>query len=185
MSDLLQRLSVRELRLLLIGVAAIVVAGLAFGLLVPRAKAMIAAQDAVEVLEAASQNDSELSQLLADENTTLQELRHRLYGDMANLPVRQVEAYIIGRLQEVSWASDVELVSVEPAMGEQVQVFQELLFNVELVGNYHDLYRWLWDVRNELGYVVVKEYSLTRHDDIDDEPALSARLSLASYRTIQ
>ena len=70
-------------------------------------------------------------------------------------------------------------------MGQQVQVFQELLFNVELVGNYHDLYQWLWDVRNELGYVVVKEYSLTRHDDIDDEPSLSARLSLASYRTIQ
>ena len=64
-------------------------------------------------------------------------------------------------------------------------MFQELLFNVELVGTYNDLYQWLWDVRNELGYVVVKEYSLTRQDDVDDEPALSARLSLASYRTIQ
>ena len=104
---------------------------------------------------------------------------------MANLPVRQVEAYIIGRLQEVSWDSGVELVSVEPAMGQQVQVFQELLFNVELVGEYHDLYAWLWDVRNELGYVVVKEYSVSRQDNEDEEPALSARLSLASYRTIQ
>ncbi len=185
MSGVLDRLSVRELRLLLIGVAAIVVAGLAFGLLVPRAKAMIAAQDAVDVLEAASQDDAALEQLLREENTTLDELRHRLYGDMANLPVRQVEAYIIGRLQEVSWDSGVELVSVEPTMGQQVQVFQELLFNVELVGTYNDLYQWLWDVRNELGYVVVKEYSLTRQDDVDDEPALSARLSLASYRTIQ
>ena len=185
MSELLNKLSIRELRLALIGVSAVLIAGLAFGLLVPRAKAMIAARDAVDVLEAAAQDDSQLEQLLAAENTTLEGLRHRLYGDMANLPVRQVEAYIIGRLQEVSWASGVELVSVEPAMGQQVQVFQELLFNVELVGNYHDLYQWLWDVRNELGYVVVKEYSLTRHDDIDDEPALSARLSLASYRTIQ
>ena len=185
MSNLLERLSVRELRLLLIGLAAIVIAGLAFGLLVPRAKAMIAAQDAVDVLEAASQDDSQLAQILAEEVRTLEHLRRRLYGDMANLPVRQVEAYIIGRLQEVSWASDVELVSVEPSAGQQVQVFQELLFNVELVGTYHDLYQWLWDVRNELGYVVVKEYSLTRQDDIDDEPALSARLSLASYRTIQ
>ena len=185
MSGVLDRLSVRELRLLLIGVAAIVVAGLAFGLLVPRAKAMIAAQDAVDVLEAASQDDAALEQLLREENTTLDELRRRLYGDMANLPVRQVEAYIIGRLQEVSWDSGVELVSVEPTMGQQVQVFQELLFNVELVGTYNDLYQWLWDVRNELGYVVVKEYSLTRQDDVDDEPALSARLSLASYRTIQ
>ncbi len=185
MSNVLERLSIRELRLLLIGVAAIVVAGLAFGLLVPRAKAMIAAHDAVAVLEAAAQDDSALEQLLRDESAVLEELRRRLYGDMADLPVRQVEAYIIGRLQEVSWDSGVELVSVEPAMGQQVQVFQELLFNVELVGEYHDLYAWLWDVRNELGYVVVKEYSLSRQDNLDEEPALSARLSLASYRAIR
>lgn len=185
MSGVLERLSVRELRLLLIGLAAIVAAGLAFGLLVPRAKTMLAAQNDVEVLEAASQDVSALEQLLTDESATLEELRRRLYGDMANLPVRQVEAYIIGRLQEVSWDSGVELVSVEPAMGQQVQVFQELLFNVELVGEYHDLYEWLWDVRNELGYVVVKEYSLSRQDNFDEEPVLSARLSLSSYRTIQ
>ncbi len=98
MAELLNRLSIRELRLVLIGLAAIVVAGLAFGQRVPRAKAMVAAQDAVDVLEAAAQDDDQLKQLLAEENTTLEGLRHRLYGDMANLPVRQVEAYIIGRL---------------------------------------------------------------------------------------
>lgn len=104
---------------------------------------------------------------------------------MANLPVRQVEAYIIGRLQRVSWNNDVELVSVEPATGERVQIFQEMLFNVRLVGQYDDLYRWLWETRTDLGYVVVKEYGLTRQDNDDEEPLLVADLSLASYRAVE
>ena len=104
---------------------------------------------------------------------------------MANLPVRQVEAYIIGRLQRVSWNNNVELVSVEPAIGDRVQMFQEMLFNVQLVGQYGDLYRWLWETRDDLGYVVVKEYALRRQDNVDDEPQLIADLSLASYRAIE
>ena len=70
-------------------------------------------------------------------------------------------------------------------MGERVQIFQEMLFNVRLVGQYDDLYRWLWETRNDLGYVVVKEYNLERHDKDDDEPLLAATLSLASYRAVR
>ena len=113
----------------------------------------------------------------------LENLKYRLHGDMANLPVREVEAYIVGRLQRISWNNDVELVSVEPAAGERVQVFQEILFNVQLVGEYEVLYHWLWEARNELGFVVVKEYGLVRRDQVDDNPRLLADLSLASYRS--
>ena len=115
----------------------------------------------------------------------LDELRYRLYGDMANLPVKQVEAYIIGRLQKISWNNGVELVSVEPSTGDRVQIFQEMLFNVQLVGGYDDLYAWLWEARNDLGYVVVKEYALTRSNRDDAEPLLLADLSLASYRAVE
>ena len=104
---------------------------------------------------------------------------------MANLPVKQVEAYIIGRLQRISWNNDVELVSVEPSTGDRVQIFQEILFNVQLVGEYEDLYAWLWEARSDLGYVVVKEYGLTRHNSDDREPLLAADLSLASYRAVE
>jgi len=66
-----------------------------------------------------------------------------------------------------------------------VQIFQEMLFNVELKGQYDDLYRWLWEARDDLGYVVVKEYGLKRYDDEDEFPQLLANLSLASYRAIE
>jgi len=104
---------------------------------------------------------------------------------MANLPLKQVEAYVIGRLQKISWRNKVDLVSVEPSSGQQVQIFSETLFNIELVGEYDNIYRWLWDAKNELGFVVVKEYGMRRRDELDDNPRLLAEVSLASYRAQQ
>ena len=79
----------------------------------------------------------------------------------------------------------VSIASLRSALGERVQIFQEMLFNVELAGQYGDLYRWMLDARKELGYVVVKEYSLARRDNNDEEPQLLAELSLASYRAVE
>lgn len=185
MRELLQKISLRELRLALLGVGAILTAATAAGALLPKVKAAIASSHEVTILEEAAQDGDELDKHLQEQHARIEDLKYRLHGDMANLPVRQVEAYIIGRLQRVSWNNDVELVSVEPATGERVQIFQEMLFNVRLVGQYDDLYRWLWETRTDLGYVVVKEYGLTRQDNDDEEPLLVADLSLASYRAVE
>ena len=139
----------------------------------------------IQLLEATARDGRELELQLEQQHESIAELRYQLDGDMANLPVRQVEAYIIGRLQRVSWDNDVELLSVEPASGERIQIFQELLFNVQLAGRYEDLYRWLLEMREDLGFVVVKEYQLSRADNEDDDPKLLANLSLASYRAVE
>jgi len=185
MQELLQKLSLRELRLLLFGLAAIITVAVVAGMIVPGAKALLAANRQVSILEEAAQDGAELDRHLQEQHARIEELKYRLHGDMANLPVRQIEAYIIGRLQRVSWNNNVELVSVEPATGDRVQMFQEMLFNVQLVGQYKDLYQWLWDARNDLGYVVVKEYALRRRDNADEQPQLLADLSLASYRAME
>lgn len=185
MQELLKNISLRELRLALLGIGAILSAAVAVLILVPQIKSARAAGQEVAVLEEASKDGGELDRHLQERHASIEELRFRLYGDMANLPARQVEAYIIGRLQRISWNNNVELVSVEPGIGERVQIFQEILFEVQLAGQYDDLYRWLWEARNDLGYVVVKEYGLKRQDNDDDEPLLAANLSLASYRAVQ
>ncbi len=185
MKELLRKISLRELRLAMLGLGAIVTVAVAAAMLIPSIKAATAASKQVSILEAAAQDGGELDRHLQEQHARIEELQYRLHGDMANLPVRQVESYIIGQLQRVSWNNDVDLVSVEPSTGERVQIFQEMLFNVRLVGQYDDLYRWLWETRNDLGYVVVKEYNLERHDSDDDEPFLTAKLSLASYRAVQ
>ncbi|MDJ0939558.1 MAG: type 4a pilus biogenesis protein PilO [Woeseiaceae bacterium] len=178
-------MSLRELRLALLGLGAVVTSAVVVGVLVPKAKALGVARQTIAELEASAEDGSALQDRLLEEDARIKDLRHRLHGDMANLPAKQVEAYIIGRLQTASWGNNVELVGVEPATGERVQSFQEMLFNVRLNGRYDDLYRWLWDVRNDLGYIVIKEYRLVREDDDDAEPLLGADLSLASYRSIE
>lgn len=185
MKDLLEKLSLREIRTLMLGLGAVLVAGMLAGLVAPKAKAVLAVRKEVSLLEQAAQDGNELDRHLQEKYTSIDELKYRLHGDMANLPVKQVEAFIIGRLQKISWSNSVELVSVEPATGERVQTFQEILFKVKLVGQYKDLYRWLLEARKDLGYVVIKEYGMTRNNNDDDNPLLLAELSLASYRAIQ
>ncbi len=135
------------------------------------------------MLEQTSDIAVDLDQQLIARQATIDELKFRLHGDMANLPLKQVESYVIGKLQKISWRNDVDLVSVRPATGERVQIFDEVLFNIELIGEYDDIYRWLWDAKNELGFVVVKEYAMRRRDNVDDNPRLLTTVSLASYRT--
>lgn len=185
MQAFVTKFSLRELYLVLVGVGVTTTALLFITIALPHANAFRAAANEVADLETAAIDGAELERLLAEKKTELEDLEYRLHGDMADLPPKQVEAYIIGRLQRVSWNNNVEFVSVEPATGDRVQIFQETLFNVELVGHYEDLYRWLWEARKDLGYVVIKEYALTRRDGSDVEPRLLANLSLATYRAIE
>lgn len=185
MQNILQKVSLREFRFLLIGVGAIITSATVAYFVVPHAKSYWASSREVAVLLQAAQDGNELDDHLREQVERIKDLDYRLHGDMANMPVRQIESYIIGHLQRISWGNDVELVSVQPATGERIEIFQELIFNVQLSGQYADLYEWIWEARNDLGFVVVKEYGLARRNDDNDEPLLLANLSLASYRAVE
>jgi hypothetical protein len=109
-------------------------------------------------------------------------LSRTLHGDMANLPDKQLEAFIIERLQEISWRNQVELVSVKPRRGQVVPLFREVLFDVEITGDYFDLFAWLQSLAKELGFVVVKQYVIRPIDSDKESPRLSVNLTIVSYR---
>jgi hypothetical protein len=185
MFDALEKLDDREFRMLLLGLGLVVTVVLVSVALWPGIKTYRSAAASITVLEEANYNSSDLDQQLQDHHASIEALKFRLHGDMANLPLKQVESYVIGKLQKISWHNDVDLISVKPAAGQKIQIFTEILFNVELVGEYSDIYRWLWDAKNELGFVVVKEYGMKRSDSNDDNPRLTTTVSLASYRAEQ
>lgn len=185
MWDVIEKLGTRELRMAMLGLGLIITAAAVSLTLLPTAKSYLASTRAVDVLEEANSTTVDLEKQLQARNANIEELKFRLHGDMANLPLKQVESYVIGKLQKISWRNDVDLVSVKPATGQQVQIFNEVLFNVELIGEYDSIYRWLWDAKNELGFVVVKEYGMRRRDNIDNNPRLLTTVSLASYRAEQ
>jgi len=130
-----------------------------------------------KVAEDGDQLDIQLSRLDKD----VASLQRRLHGDMASLPEKEIESYVIGKLQRLSWQNDIQLVGIEPSTGETIESFRELLFRVNLSGDYHDMYQWLQDVSDELGFVLVKQYEMRPINDVSGQPNLSVSLTMATY----
>jgi hypothetical protein len=106
-----------------------------------------------------------------------------LHGDTSDLPIKQVEAFVIGRLQTISWRNRVELIGVQPREGAEAGEFRELIFDVDLRGNYFDLFSWLKTVSAELGFIVIKRFEMSPISiSAGDEPELLLQLTMASYR---
>jgi Tfp pilus assembly protein PilO len=122
--------------------------------------------------------DGQIKQFHSD----IDQLQRRLHGDMASLPEKEIEAHIVGKLQQISWQNQIQLVGVEPAAGDTIESFHEILFQVNLAGEYMNMYRWLQEVSNELGFVLIKQYEMQAIDDLAENPRLSVKLTMSTYR---
>ncbi len=183
MRDFIDNTEPRVAAMLLCGIVLLVVLAQVTYLLWPQIKQYRELHGSHELLEQTVTSNASLGEQLEQIDAEVQTLSRRLHGDMARLPARQMESFVIGRLQKVSWSTDVELISVQPGSGSQVQNFRESLFEVKLRAGYHDFFEWLQVVNDELGYIVVKKFEI-RPDDRDalDNPKLSLLLTLVSYR---
>jgi Tfp pilus assembly protein PilO len=134
-----------------------------------------------KVVESGELLDNQIAQLHGD----IESLQHRLHGDMASLPEKQIEAHVIGKLQKLSWQNNVQLVGIEPSAGATIESFHEILFRVSLAGDYFDMYKWLQDVSSELGFVLIKQYEMNPMNDVSGSPRLSVKLDMATYRALR
>ncbi len=183
MQDFIENAQPRMVGLMLFSIVLLVAAAESTYLLWPQVKSYRTLHASHQMLERVVANSDSLSSQLQKVDTEVTELSRELHGDMAQLPVKQMESFIIGRLQKVSWATDVELLSVQPGSGKRVQNFQERLFEVKLSARYHDFFEWLQIVNNELGYIVVKKFEITPNGRASIEnPELGLVLTLVSYR---
>lgn len=179
----LQRLDVRSLTLLLGGITLVVAAGLFSYLLWPQFKAYRSAVESRNSLQSVVANDNKLIETLGALRNEVRTLRERLHGDLAALPTKEMQGYIIGRLQGISWRNSVEFVGMQPREGESIENFQEILFDVQLLGDYFDLYDWLRDASKELGFVVVKQYQMSPVRPDAEDVQLGVKMTMAVYRS--
>jgi len=186
MQDFFENAETRTVAMMLIGIVFLVAAVEVTYLLWPQVKSFRTLHASHQVLERAATSNDSLSNQLQKIDAEVQDLSHKLHGDMARLPAKQMESFVIGRLQKVSWATDVELLSVKPGSGKQVQNFRESLFEVKLNARYHDFFEWLQTVNDELGYIVVKKFEIRPDQgEVLKNPELSLILTLVSYRMVQ
>ena len=182
MQELLDRLDVRQRAMLAGGLVVLLIAALFSYVVLPRIKVYQQSAESRNLLQDVAVQGQAVSQQLTALAAVVQALERELHGDAANLPVEQLESFVIGRLQVISWRNDVELISIEPSAGETIQSFRESLFRVELSGSYFDLYAWLRELNDELGFVVIKEYEMRPIENVAEDPDLLVNLSIASYR---
>ena len=92
MQALMEKISVRELRLLMLGVGATVVALLVTTLVVPNVKSMQAVRKEIQLLEATARDGRELEQQLEQQHASIAELRYQLDGNLGQRAARSGDA---------------------------------------------------------------------------------------------
>lgn len=182
--ELLDKLDARQQVMLAGGGLLLFVAAIFSYVLLPQIKAYRTGLQARAVLADVAEQGLAVSQQLESLGLELEVLRRELHGDTANLPAEQLQSFVIGRLQTISWRNDVDLLSIQPAAGGTVQEFQESVYRIELSGKYRDLFSWLSELNAELGFVVIKEYQMRPVEDAAVDPDLRVNLSIASYRLV-
>lgn len=181
----LQSLEPRQMQLAGAGVVALLLAVLLMYLVLPQWRAYQSVGTSLQLLRQGADEGATLDSQLATMRTEVEGLERTLNGDASNLPAKQMEAFVIGRLQTISWRNDVVLVSVKPREGTPLNQFRELIFDVELEGDYFDFFDWLRNIGEELGFVVVKrfEISSSSRSATDEEAPLKVVLTMAAYRS--
>lgn len=185
MNDYLKRFEPRQLLLVMSGLVLLLLAVLITYLISPQIKEYRGMLKSRDSLKRVVVNNSSLVNQLQLEKKTVTELNKKLHGDMAGLPLNQIESYIIGRLQQISWQHNVELSGIKPSVGATVDSFQEVVFDVNLAGDYFNLYSWISDLNKELGFTVIKQFEMRPLEQNKVSPRLVAKLTMASYRGIQ
>ena len=186
MNDYLENADTRVVALGLVAIVVLLLAVQFMYLLLPQYKDWTKLQSSYDVLQQATSSQLNLENQLAQTNEQLKDLSFELHGDMGDLPENQMESYIVGRLQRISWESDVELRSVIPGNGERLQQFQEILFDVQVQGQYFDFFEWLQAVNQQLGYIVVRRFDIVRiGNPADKRPTLQINLTLVAYRMVR
>lgn len=178
----IEKMEPRMIVLAMVGVVALTVAVSFKWMMWPQARLYQQSIKERTLLERASTAGGDLAQQLATLEQDVQTLDRRIHGDMANLPEKQLEAFVIGRLQRISTRNNVQLMSVRPRSGESVKMFREALFEINVTGTYFDLFDWLRDLSGELGFVVVRQYAIAPLGDDPANPLLNVSMTVVSYR---
>ena len=184
MHKLLMETEPRVLVLLLVSSALLVIAALGSYVIWPELRDFRKSMGTLSVLREVTSRGNDLENQMALLKTSVDRLNRELHGDMVNTPEKEMESFIIGRLQTISWRNNVELLRVTPGHGNTVRVFQEVLFEVSISGGYFDIFNWLQALDDELGFVVVKRFALQPASGSEKGEKLKANFTIVSYREV-
>lgn len=131
------------------------------------------------MLQEAVDSDAQLAVAITDRQHQVEALAKRLQGESSPLPVNQLVAQTIDRLDRIAAHHDIQLVSVTSDEPKLVASFEGLPFSIEVVGKYQRLAGWLREVEINLSPMVVKQFEII---PLPGEEPLTMRVEIVSYR---
>jgi hypothetical protein len=160
------------------------VAGVMYGFL-PRWRDYQKSAALQSVLSEYAAGDTDLAQQIAKHSLENEALKQRLLGDIGRLPPKQLQAYVIGKLQALSWQTGMEMVAIKPAAEGKVENFRALEFEVELTGDFFDWFAWMKKMRDDLGFITVQGYDIRTLNLTEANPNLGITLKITAYRAAE
>lgn len=185
MTNFFSQINVRTYYLSVIGLCTILITLLFVYAVIPQYKSYNNLNIELTKLQRFVDHNSKFStnidQLLQD----IEIIQRQVKGDTVDLPEKEMEAYILGVLQNISWSNNINLIGVKPSKGGEINKFEEVLFRVKLSGDYFNLYQWFLELRKDLGFIVIKKLNLSPSKDGDNVMPLLMDLTIASYKSIK
>ena len=169
-------------KLILILFAAVLVAASALYLIKPQYLEFRDRRVAYQLLQNQIDDPIQLQQAIDQERKHISELKLPLHGEAGNMPVNEMESYLVGRLQELAWDAGIELVGVRPGAAKRIIEFEEISFEVEVAGEYKNLYKWLDNIGNALGFMLVTNYEISPLNSKQTATDLSMHVTIVFYR---
>jgi len=168
---------------LISGLTAVVIAtGVALYMIKPQYLDFRQNRVSFEMLHSQIDDQAQLQNAIDQERLRIRELQLQLHGEAGDMPVNEMESYLVGRLQALAWDAGIELVGVRPGSAKRIMEFEEISFEVEVAGEYRNLYQWLDDIGNALGFMLVTNYEIRLSGRNSSKTELNMQVTIVFYR---
>ncbi len=171
-----------SLRMILAMTAVVVLTGIALYLIKPQYLDFRDRRVTYQMLHSQIDDQAQLQRAIDLERERIRDLQLQLHGEAGSLPVNEMESYLVGRLQGLAWDAGIELVGVRPGTAKRIMEFEEISFEVEVKGEYKNLYRWLDSIGDALGFMLVTNYEIRLSNRKATSPELNMHVTIVFYR---
>ena len=128
MNRLLTNMEPRTIALLMVSIAILVAAALGRYVIWPEVQSYNKSRINLAFLESTASQQTSLSMQIETLENKLTTLKIQLQGGMVDSPDNQMESFVIGQLQGISWRNKIELMGVRPGKGSNIQALQAVSY---------------------------------------------------------
>ena len=172
----------RSLALILLLLGFVIATAMALYMVKPQYQRFSDSSNSFEMLNGQIDDQAQLQRAIDSERNKIKEMQLKLHGEAGDMPVNEMEAYLVGRLQGLAWESGVELAGVRPGQAKRIMEFEEISFKVDVTGEYRGLYDWLNKIGDKLGFMLVSNYDISLAGRKDNEIPLKMQVTMVFYR---